>query len=73
MIAENLSLERIQVGDKLRITLDGKTYDMVVWRTERAGSAGRRHSAGPYIMAHIRPGGFGVGFDYDTRMKVERA
>lgn len=73
MIAENLSLEKLKVDDKLRITIDGRTYDMTVWRIEKAGSAGRRHSAGPYIMAHIRPGGFGVGFDYDTRITVEKA
>lgn len=73
MIAENLSLEKLKVGDKLTIHVDAKPYTMTVWHIEPKGSAGRRESAGPWIMAHIRPGGFGVGFDYTTRMQVEKA
>lgn len=73
MIAEDLSLEKLKVDDKLIITVDTTAYEMTVWHIEPKGSAGRRESAGPWIMARIRPGGFGVGFDYTTRMKVEKA
>lgn len=72
MIAEDVSLEKLKVGDPIRVTIDGRVYDMVVWRKEPPMSAGRRESAGPYIMAHIAPGRFGVGFDYSTRLKVEK-
>lgn len=73
MIADDVNLHALKVGDKLMITQDTKAYEMIVWRIEPPMSSGRRESAGPWIMCHTRLGGYGVGFDYETRLKVEKA
>lgn len=59
-------LESLTIGAKLAVTRDGRTNLMSVWSISPAGSMGRRESAGPYIQAWIRPGGYGLGFDYST-------
>lgn len=61
----NLPAPRLlTVGTPVRVTLrDGSTYDMVISQRHPAGSAGRAHSAGPHIVAHIRPGGYSVALD----------
>lgn len=60
---------RAQIGD--RITVKGHTpdhrTDMTVSRLSPAGSGGRRVSAGPAVSAHVRPGGYAVTFDADTK------
>jgi hypothetical protein len=57
---------RAQIGDKLAVTKDGRTNLMVVHSIMAPGWGGVRESAGPHVMAWIRPGGYGVGFDYST-------
>lgn len=66
MMGINLTTERVKVGDKLVVTRDGRTNLMTVHHVSVPGSMGRRESAGPYISAWIRPGGYGMGFDYST-------
>ena len=73
MIADDVNLYDLKVGDKLLITQDGKPYEMTVSNILPPMSGGRAQQAGPWIMTHIRPGGYGVGFDYTTRLKVEKA
>lgn len=58
-----------QVGDKITVASsggEGRT-EMVVWSISAAGTAGRRYGAGPAVSAHIRPGGYAVTFDNDTK------
>ena len=59
------STHTLSVGDV--IVLDslhsGKDLTMTVWDIAPPGSAGRAESAGPWAMAHIRVGGYGIGFD----------
>lgn len=66
MMGINLTTERLKIGDKLVVTRDGRTNLMTVWHISPAGSGMTRESAGPHIHAQIRPGGFGVTFDYST-------
>lgn len=57
---------RARVGDIISVTVDGRDYQMTVWRIEPAGTAGTRYSDGPHIAAWIRPGGYGINFDYSN-------
>lgn len=66
MMGINITTERVKVGDKLVVTRDGRTNLMTVHHISPAGSMGRRESAGPSIGAWIRPGGYGLFFDYST-------
>lgn len=59
-------LESLRVGDKLAVTRDGRTNLMTIWSISPAGSGMRAHRHGPRVHAHIRPGGYGVDFDYST-------
>ena len=56
----------LQIGDKVAVTRDGNRTEMTVWKILEPGTAGRARSAGPWIMAHVRPGGYGMGFDSGT-------
>lgn len=53
----------LSVGDVIVLNSSGKDLTMTVWRIESPGSSGRAESAGPRVMAQIRPGGYGIGFD----------
>ena len=66
-MAINVNIYRVEVGDKLVVTRDGRTNLMVVHTISPAMSAGRRESSGPRIHAWIRPGGYGIAFDYSTQ------
>ena len=57
---------RAKIGDKIVVTRDGRTNLMVVHHISPPMSMGRRESAGPSIGAWIRPGGYGLFFDYHT-------
>jgi len=59
-------IEAFRVGDELTVTYDGQESHMVIYAIHPPGTMARRVSAGPRIMCHIRPGGYAVGFDYDT-------
>lgn len=56
----------LKVGDKVAVTTNGQTHIMTVHYISPAGSMGRAERHGPHIQAWIRPGGYGVGFDYST-------
>lgn len=73
MMGINVTTERLKIGDKLVVTRDGRTNLMEVWHISPPMSGGRRESAGPMIHAHIRPGGWGVTFDYSTHIVQVRA
>ena len=66
MMGINVTTERLKIGDKLVVTRDGRTNLMTVHTILPKGWGGVRESAGPHILAWIRPGGYGVGFDYST-------
>lgn len=53
-----------KVGDKVREI--GRATVLTVWRIEPPGSTGRAYRHGPSVMAHVRPGGYGVAFDAET-------
>lgn len=61
-----MDIYTLKRGDKVAVTRDGKTTIMEVWNVLEPGSAGRAVSAGPWIMARVRPGGYGMGFDQGT-------
>lgn len=61
------SVYTLTVGDEIDVTRDGRTSRMTVWAIVPAMSAGRAISAGPSVMAHTRPGGYGVTIDDHTR------
>jgi hypothetical protein len=43
-----------------------------VHRVDPPCAAGRAQRHGPFINAHIRPGGYGTGFDAETADRFER-
>lgn len=53
----------LKVGDTIIYTRDGRPTVMTVWKILDAGTAGTSRADGPRIMAHTRPGGFGMSFD----------
>ena len=61
-----MSVHTLEVGDRIAVTRDGRTYEMTVHTITPAMSAGRAVSAGPSVMAWIRPGGYGVTIDAHT-------
>lgn len=62
----DVNTHRVKVGDKLVVTRDGRTNLMTVWLISPGGEAGRAERHGRRIHAQIRPGGYGVAFDYST-------
>ena len=62
----DVNTSRVKVGDKLVVTRDGRTNLMEVWSISAAGTGARAERHGPMIHAWIRPGGYGVAFDYST-------
>lgn len=60
----------VQVGDQLRELGHGNV--LTVHRVDPPCRAGRAHRHGPYIHVHIRPGGYGTGFDAETADRFER-
>jgi len=60
-----------QVGDLLRER--GRDTTLIVHRVDPACSSGRAQRHGPYIHAHVRPGGYGIGFDAETADRFELA
>lgn len=58
--------ETLKVGDKLILTEDGRTTQLVVWAIQPPGTGATSYASGPHIMAHIRPGGYGITFDRDS-------
>ena len=60
----------VQVGDQLRELGHGNVLN--VHRVDPPCSAGRAQRHGPYIHVHIRPGGYGTGFDAETADRFER-
>lgn len=61
-----------QVGDRITVASgSGGRTEMTVWQLVPALSAGRSVSAGPTVMAHIRPGGYGVSFDAQTAVNYD--
>ena len=62
----DVNIYKLKVGDKVVVTERGQTHTMTVHHISPAGSMGRRESAGPSIGAWIRPGGYGLFFDYST-------
>jgi len=59
----------VRVGDLLRE--QGRAATLVVHRIDPPCSLGRAQRHGPYIHAHIRPGGYGTGFDAETADRFE--
>jgi hypothetical protein len=57
---------RARVGDIISVTVDGRDYQMTVWHISPPGTGATRYSAGPHIHAQIRPGGYGITFDYSN-------
>lgn len=64
----NVNTHALKIGDKVLVTPKGdeRTYEMTVWYISPAGSGAQAERHGPIIHAHIRKGGYGVGFDYST-------
>jgi len=60
----------VQVGDQLRER--GRDSVLTVHRVDPPCAAGRAQRHGPFINAHIRPGGYGTGFDAETADRFER-
>lgn len=56
-----------RVGDTVTITRDGKDIDMTVSHITPAGVGGSSFARGPSIGAHIRPGGYGISFDAQSK------
>lgn len=61
----------LRVGDQVR-ELGHDGAPLTVWRVDPPCSAGRAQRHGPYIHAHLRPGGYGTGFDAETAGRFER-
>jgi hypothetical protein len=59
-----LNTTALKVGDKLVIERDGQEHVMEVYSISDPGTAGTAYYHGPHIGAWIRPGGYGVNFDY---------
>lgn len=60
----------VRVGDRLRER--GRDSVLTVHRIDPPCSAGRAQRHGPYIQAHIRPGGYGIGFDAETSNRFNK-
>ena len=60
----------LRVGDQVRER--GRDIVLTVHHIDPECSAGRAQRFGPYIHAHVRPGGYGVGFDAETTSRFER-
>lgn len=61
---EPYRLYTAKVGDTVTVTLaSGNTHEMMVSQVHAPGSAGRSFSAGPHVVAHIRPGGYSINLD----------
>ena len=60
----------VQVGDYL--CERGRDSVLIVHRIDPPCSTGRAHRHGPYIHVHIRPDGYGTGFDAETADRFER-
>jgi hypothetical protein len=59
------STERLKIGDRIMVKSDGgNDNEMTVWRTYHDQSIGRANSF--TVMAHIRPGGYGVSLHNDN-------
>lgn len=55
------NLYSLNIGDRVSVTLtNGQTYTMTVSQVGEPGTMGTRVSEGPYVVAHIRPGGYSV-------------
>ena len=64
------STERLRVGDRIMIRTDsGNDRGMTVWRIYRDQSIGYANSL--TVMAHIRPGGYGVSLRNDNLAKYD--
>lgn len=61
-----MDIQQLKVGDPVIVYRDGHGSKMIVRSIDPPGSAMRAVSAGPWINAHIRPGGYAVGFDLGT-------
>lgn len=59
----DFNIHRVKVGDVLKVTRDGRTYDMEVFRIDPPGTFGTSYAAGPHIAVRIRPGGYAFTFD----------
>lgn len=62
----NVNTSVLKIGDKITVTTDRRSYEMTVWSISEPGTAGRAYRHGRWIHAWIRPGGYGVTFDYST-------
>jgi hypothetical protein len=58
------SVSDLRVGDRINVTVDGRTYEMTVWRIYNDPSLGWANSL--TALAHIRPGGYGVSLRNDN-------
>jgi len=60
-----LNLYALKVGDEIIVGTRGSTPSvMTVYRIDPPGTYATSHTDGPHINAHIRPGGYGLSFDY---------
>lgn len=57
----------LRVGDTILVTEGSTEYEMTVTWISPPGSAGRSHRAGPSVHASLRPGGWSVDFDAETK------
>lgn len=64
MGAKITRVEELKVGDRVNVTVDGRAYEMTVWRIYNDLSIGWPNSL--TALARIRPGGYGVGLRNDT-------
>lgn len=62
----DVNIYALKIGDKVEVTRDGQSHVMEVYMIHAPGTWGTSHAAGPHICAWIRPGGYGVTFDYST-------
>lgn len=53
----------IVVADGFDVGGEVREHTMTVWHVEPPMSAGRAESAGPWVMAELRKGGYATGFD----------
>lgn len=63
MSTDTYNVYRARVGDLVSVTVDGRAYEMTVWRIDPPGTAATSYAAGPHIAAWLGAGRYGVNFD----------